>query len=73
VKEEPSPLQKQISRVARIIAIIAILMGITLFFMNIYIVKLPLSLAFIFAIGLTAANVPEGTTNCYIIPSNFCS
>ncbi|MBC7119113.1 MAG: cation-transporting P-type ATPase [Methanobacteriaceae archaeon] len=60
VKEEPSPLQKQISRVAKIIAIIAILMGITLFLVNLYIVKLPLSLAFIFAIGLTVANVPEG-------------
>ena len=35
-------------------------MGITLFFLNIYVVKLSLSLAFLFAIGLTVANVPEG-------------
>lgn len=35
-------------------------MGISLFFLNIYIVKLPLSVAFLFAIGLTVANVPEG-------------
>jgi magnesium-transporting ATPase (P-type) len=60
VKEEPSPLQKQLARLTQIIALIAILMGITLFFLNIYVVQLSLSLAFLFAIGLTVANVPEG-------------
>lgn len=60
VKEEPSPLQKQLARLTQIIAIIAILMGVTLFFLNIYVVKLSLSVAFLFAIGLTVANVPEG-------------
>ena len=60
VKEESSPLQKELSRLTQIIAIIAILMGVSLFFLNIYIVELPLSLAFLFAIGLTVANVPEG-------------
>lgn len=60
VKEEPSPLQKQLARLTQIIAIIAILMGIGLFFLNIYVVQLPLSVAFLFAIGLTVANVPEG-------------
>ena len=60
VKDEKSPLQKQLARLTQIIALIAILMGITLFFLNIYIVELPLSVAFLFAIGLTVANVPEG-------------
>ena len=60
VKEEPSPLQKQLSRLTKIIALIAILMGVALFFLNIYVVKLSLSVAFLFAIGLTVANVPEG-------------
>ena len=60
VKEEASPLQKQLARLTKIIALIAILMGVTLFFLNIYIVELPLSVAFLFAIGLTVANVPEG-------------
>ena len=60
VQEEPSPLQKQLARLTQIIAFIAILMGVVLFFLNIYIVGLPLSLAFLFAIGLTVANVPEG-------------
>ncbi|HSQ02155.1 MAG TPA: cation-transporting P-type ATPase [Methanobacterium sp.] len=60
VQEEPSPLQKQLARLTQIIAFIAILMGFVLFFLNIYVVGLPLSLAFLFAIGLTVANVPEG-------------
>ncbi|MBI5679533.1 MAG: cation-transporting P-type ATPase [Methanobacterium sp.] len=60
VKEVPSPLQKEIGRLAQIIAIIAILMGFTLFAVNIFVVGFPLELAFLFAIGLTVANVPEG-------------
>ncbi|MCK9152323.1 cation-translocating P-type ATPase [Methanobacterium alcaliphilum] len=60
IKGETSPLQKQISRLARIIAFIAIIMGISLFIINLYVVRLPLELAFLFAIGLTVANVPEG-------------
>jgi len=60
IKEEPSPLQKQINRLAKIIATIAILMGIVLFTVNVWVVDLPLQLAFIFAIGLMVANVPEG-------------
>ena len=60
VKEEPSPLQNQLARLTQIIAVIAILMGVILFFLNIYVVKLSLSIAFLFAIGLTVANVPEG-------------
>ena len=60
VKEEPSPLQKQLARLTQLIALIAVLMGVTLFFLNIYVVKLSLSVAFLFAIGLTVANVPEG-------------
>lgn len=60
VKEEKSPLQKELTRVTEIIAILAILMGVILFMVNVYLVSLPLSLAFLFAIGLTVANVPEG-------------
>lgn len=60
LKEEPSPLQMQISHAARIISIIAVLLGLTLLAVNIYIVKLPIYMALIFAIGLMVANVPEG-------------
>jgi magnesium-transporting ATPase (P-type) len=60
VKDEPSPLQKELSRVTKIIAAAAILMGLILFIVNIFYVNLALSVAFIFSIGLTVANVPEG-------------
>lgn len=60
VKEEPSPLQKELRRVTQIIAILAVLMGVILFIVNIYLVSLPLTVAFLFAIGLTVANIPEG-------------
>lgn len=60
VKEVQSPLQKEINKLARMIAAIAILMGFTLFAVNIWVINLPLDLAFLFAIGLTVANVPEG-------------
>ena len=60
VSQEPSPLQKELGRVTRIIAFIAVLLGITLFAVNLWVVKLPSQVAFIFAIGLTVANVPEG-------------
>ncbi len=60
VKETPSPLQKELSRVTQIIALLAILMGITLFTVNVYLIKLAFSAALLFAIGLTVANVPEG-------------
>ena len=60
VNPEASPLQKELARVTRIIASVAILLGVILFAVNLWVVKLPLSVAFIFAIGLTVANVPEG-------------
>lgn len=60
VKEVQSPLQKEINKLARVIATIAILMGISLFTVNVFIIDLPLTLGFLFAIGLTVANVPEG-------------
>ena len=60
VKEVKSPLQKEINKLAQIIAVIATLMGFTLFAVNVFVIDFPLELAFIFAIGLTVANVPEG-------------
>ncbi|MEN4017460.1 MAG: cation-transporting P-type ATPase [Methanobacterium sp.] len=60
VKEDKSPLQKEIGKLASIIAAIAILMGFSLFVVNVFLIEFPLELAFLFAIGLTVANVPEG-------------
>ncbi len=60
VSQENSPLQKELARVTRIIAVIAVILGILLFAVNLWVVKLPVQVAFVFAIGLTVANVPEG-------------
>ncbi len=60
VKEVPSPLQIEIGKLARLIAVIAVLMGFSLFIVNVFVAGFPLELAFLFAIGLTVANVPEG-------------
>ena len=60
VKEEPSPLQKQMNRLTQIIAVIGISMGFILFVVNVWVIQFTLTVAFIFAIGLTVACVPEG-------------
>jgi potassium/sodium efflux P-type ATPase len=60
VKEEPSPLQKELAKVSKIIAAIAISVGLIFFLLGKLVVKLEGADAFIFAIGLIIANVPEG-------------
>jgi P-type Ca2+ transporter type 2C len=60
VKEEKSPLQKELGKVSMVIAIIAISVGLVFFFLGYFVVRLSSSSAFIFAIGLIVANVPEG-------------
>jgi magnesium-transporting ATPase (P-type) len=58
--EEPSPLQRELMKVTKIVTVIAVAMGILFFFLGTYIGKLSLAAAFIFAIGIIVANVPEG-------------
>ena len=60
VKDELSPLQKQINKLAHIIALVAVSMGLILFIIDIWVINLPLVIGFTFAIGLMVANVPEG-------------
>jgi magnesium-transporting ATPase (P-type) len=60
VKEEPSPLQKELGMVSKVIAAIAVTMGIVFFILGYFIVHLSRSASFIFAVGLIVANVPEG-------------
>lgn len=54
-----SPLQREISRITKIVGIIATLMGI-LFFLTGFIVKRTFFENLLFAIGIIVANVPEG-------------
>lgn len=60
VTVELSPLQKEINRVVKIIALIAVISGAFLFVVGSKIASLGLSNSFTFAIGMIVANVPEG-------------
>lgn len=59
IKEEKTPLQKELSFFIRVISIIAILLGILFFFTG-WIIGRDFTANFIFAIGIIIANVPEG-------------
>ena len=54
-----SPLQNEISRVSRIVAVLSLSLGVVFFFIG-QAIGLPFWANFIFAIGLIVANVPEG-------------
>ncbi|MBI4777331.1 cation-transporting P-type ATPase [Candidatus Desantisbacteria bacterium] len=60
VKEEPSPLQKEIDRLTKIIAVIAVSLGLIFFVIGTFVAKLSLAAAALFAIGIILGNVPEG-------------
>jgi potassium/sodium efflux P-type ATPase len=60
IEKEMSPLQKEMIFVTRVIAGIAIFMGIFFFLLGISLAGLSRIDAFIFAIGIIVANVPEG-------------
>ena len=59
VKEEKSPLQISIDRMARLVSIMAILFGLALFFMG-RVLGLQWVGALLFALGVMVALVPEG-------------
>ncbi len=59
VGETESPLQKEIRRVSRLVALLALGLGV-LFFAIGHFVGLPFWANFMFAIGIIVANVPEG-------------
>jgi calcium-translocating P-type ATPase len=60
VETEPSPLERQVRRVAWLIALVAVLVGFAFLPIAWLVAGLPLKDAFSFAIGLIVANVPEG-------------
>jgi potassium/sodium efflux P-type ATPase len=60
VREELSPLQKEINRLTKIIALVALLLGILFLFVGTWIAGLTLTSAAIFALGIILGNVPEG-------------
>jgi calcium-translocating P-type ATPase len=60
VKEEPSPLEGQVRRVAWLIAGIAVTMAIAFIPLAIFVAGLSVRNSVVFAVGLLAGNVPEG-------------
>ena len=54
-----SPLQREIERVSRLVAVLALMLGL-LFFVIGQLIGLPFWVNFTFAIGIIVANVPEG-------------
>jgi calcium-translocating P-type ATPase len=60
VEQEESPLEGQVRRVAWLIALIAVAMGISFIPLATFVAGLPLGDAVVFAVGLLVGNVPEG-------------
>ncbi len=60
MKEEPSPLQKELDRLTKFVTILAVAIGVVFFAASVLFVGTELSVAFIFAMGMIVAFVPEG-------------
>ena len=60
VKEDLSPLQKEISRLTKLIAVLSIVMGFVFFFIGLSFTKMSSVASAMFAIGIIMGNVPEG-------------
>ncbi|MFY9916167.1 MAG: cation-transporting P-type ATPase [Nocardioidaceae bacterium] len=59
-RHEPSPLEKQVKRVAWLISLVAVGMGVAFVPLGTLVAGLPLGDSITFGIGLLVANVPEG-------------
>jgi potassium/sodium efflux P-type ATPase len=60
VGEEPSPLQKEIAVVTRVVTAIAVAVGVVFFVLAILLAGMTLAESFIFGMGMIVAFVPEG-------------
>jgi P-type Ca2+ transporter type 2C len=60
VEEQLSPLQKEMSKVVQLVAILATSLGVAFFLLGYYVAGLSLIEGFVFAVGIIVANVPEG-------------
>ncbi len=57
---EPSPLQREMAQVTRVVTLVAILVGVIVFVLAVGVVGAGLAASFIFAMGMIVAFVPEG-------------
>ncbi|NLV73202.1 MAG: cation-transporting P-type ATPase [Chloroflexi bacterium] len=60
VREELSPLQREVQRATRIVLAIAISIGLVFFVLALFVAKVTLIESFIFMMGMSVAFVPEG-------------
>jgi len=60
VDEEPSPLQLELDRLTKQLSVIALGMGAVFFLAGVFVVAQPWTQAFIFALGMIVAFIPEG-------------
>lgn len=60
LKEEKSPLQKELDRLTKFVTILAVAIGVAFFVASIIFVQTELPVAIIFAMGMIVAFVPEG-------------
>jgi calcium-translocating P-type ATPase len=57
--DRPSPLQKEIAVLSRVIAALAVGIGVLVFAVG-HVIGLPVGVSLVFSIGIIVANVPEG-------------
>ena len=60
MKEEDSPLQKEMNRLTKQVSMMAIGFGIVFFIAALFLVDQPIASSFIFALGMIVAFIPEG-------------
>ena len=60
VVQEPSPLQREMARVTRVVTLLAVLFGVGFFVLGAATGMLSVGEGFVFALGVVVANVPEG-------------
>ena len=60
MEEAPSPLQREIKRMTRLVTMLAVGIGVLFFFLSVAVMHRPAHAGFIFAIGMVVAFVPEG-------------
>jgi magnesium-transporting ATPase (P-type) len=58
--ERPSPLQRELKRVTRLVTFLALGLGIAFFLIGVKLGGLSSASGFLFAIGIIVANIPEG-------------
>jgi potassium/sodium efflux P-type ATPase len=60
IVDEPSPLQRELDRVTKVVTAMAVAIGVIFFILAVFLAGVNLAAGFIFAMGMIVAFVPEG-------------